>query len=386
MELFKASNQWSTRPEDERFATLDDLHVAVTGYRKTAGDATVPFNSLRVEAADGEVKLVGKMNNPARLTHWSFGQLSTAVGAPANYMRGLPATLAAQNINHGLAKTQDRTDRQLLFHTNGSLLLRAITSDRYTRIWNSDITQRLLRLPEQGWQVPPARPALDNQKGTRKATAADVLRSNSYGGGLSINIGDDIAPAGLYASDHDMFVFMVNDDRRISEPGNPDGLARGFFVSNSEVGAASFKILRFLYRNVCGNHIVWGAQQVNELSIKHIGSADDKAFNEITVQLRKYADDSAGEEEARIKKAATFVLGATKDEVLDRLFGIKKIGIGRATLNAAYDLTDKIEIDGNPRTAWGMAQGLTRISQESPYADERVAADRAAGRVLSIAF
>lgn len=385
MELFKASNQWATRPDDERFSTIEDLHAAVSGYRQTAREAVVPFNSLRTEARDGEVVLVGKANTPARLTNWSFGQVAVGVGAPAAYLRTLPATLAVQNLNHGLAKTEDRTDRSLLLHANGDLLVRALTSEKYTRIWNSDITKRLLALPSEGWQVPPARPVRDGQKGARRATEADVLRGAGFG--LSVNVGDLIAPAGLYASDHDLFVFMVNNDKRISEPGNPDGLARGFFVSNSEVGAASFAITRFLYRHVCGNHIVWGAQQVSELRIKHIGSADDRAFAQIHTELVKYANDSASDDEARILRTANFILGATKDEVLDRLFSVKSLGLSRTKIEQAYDTVVECEPDTvNPHSAWGIAQGLTRLSQNTPYADERVALDRAAGKVLSIAF
>lgn len=385
MELFRASNAWANRPDDERFDSLESLHAAVGGYRASAAEAVVPFGSLRTEALDGEVRLVGKANNPARLTHWSFGQLASSIGAPAEYLRSLPATLAAQNLNHGLAKTTDRTPRQVLFHKNGSLLTRALTSEKYTRIWNSDITSRLLRLPEQGWQVPPARPARDGQRGTRTATEADVLRGAGFG--LSVKVGDEIAPAGLYASDHDMFAFMVNNDRRISEPGNPDGLARGFFIGNSEVGASAWYLIRFLYRHVCGNHIVWGAKQVSELRIKHVGAADDKAFAEIKGQLVKYADESASDDEARIRTAANFVLGATKDEVLDRLLGVRNLGVGKRLLADAYDACVQEEPSTvNPTSAWGMAQGLTRLSQATPFADERVAADRAAGKVLSIAF
>lgn len=385
MELFKASRQWADRPDDERFSSLQDLHSAVSSYRASAREATVPFNSLRTEAREGEVMLVGKSETPARMTNWSFRQIAAAVGAPASYIQTLPATLAVQNVNHGLSKTTDRTDRQLMFHQNGDLLVRAITSEKYTRIWNSDITSRLLDMPIHGWQVPPARPARTGQKGTRVATDADVLRGAGFG--LSINVGDEIAPAGLYASDHDMFVFMVNNDKRIAEPGNPDGLARGFMVGNSEVGASAFWFLSFLYRHVCGNHIVWGAKQVSEIRIKHIGTADDRAFAEIKGQLLKYANESANDDEARIVTAANFILGASKDEVLDKLFGIKSIGISRQLLGAAYDATVEFESDAvNPNSAWGMAQGLTRVSQDAAYADDRVAADRAAGRVLAIAF
>lgn len=394
MNLFKASNQWSTRPNDERFGTLAELHEAVSSYRASAVEAAVTIPDLRVQANGGEVELVGRASKPARLTHWSFGQLSTSIGAPASYLRALPATLAAQNLNHGLSKLaasragSDAPDvaKRLLLHENGSLLVRAITGTGYTRIWNSDITKRLFALLEQGWQVPPARPARADQPGVRPATEADVLRAGQVAG-LSIKVGDPIAPAGLYASDHDLFAFLVDNEHRISEPGNPDGLARGFFISNSEVGAASFLLIRFLYRAVCGNHIVWDVKQVAEVRLRHVGRADDRAFEEVRGTLTQYANESASEDEARIKRAANFTLAATKDEVLDRLFAIKNLGLSRKQLDAAYDLTVEHEPSSvDPNTAWGVAQGLTRLSQDTPFADERVAIDRAAGKVLSIAF
>lgn len=384
MELFKASAQWSTRPDDERFDSLDSLHAAVSGYRASAAQATVPFHTLRTEANDGEVMLMGKHNTPARLTHWAFGQLATAIAAPGAYLRTLPATLAAQNLNHGLAKATDKTDRQVLFHQNGSLLARAITSNSYTRIWNNDITKRLFPLEAAGWRVPPARPVREGQAGSRIATEADVLPGLKFG--LSIKAGDTIAPAGLYASDHDLFAFMVNDGVRISEPGNPDGLARGFFISNSEVGAASFVVTRFLYRTVCGNHIVWGAKDVSEFRLRHIGSADDRAFSELSGTITRYADESASDDQARITKAYSFRLGATKEDMLDSLFGRKTLGLSRTTLGDAHQACIELEPQLDPLSAWGMAQGLTRISQNATYGEDRVAIDRAAGKVMALAF
>lgn len=384
MELFKASNQWSTRPDDQRFDSLQSLHNAVCGYRATAAQAVVPFNSLRTEAFDGEVMLTGKHGIAARLTHWAFGQLATAIAAPGAYLRTLPATLAAQNLNHGLAKAVDKTDRQVLFHQNGSLLARAITSNSYTRIWNNDITSRLFPLQSAGWVVPPARPVRDGQAGSRIATEADVLPGLKFG--LSIKVGDTIAPAGLYASDHDLFVFMVNDGVRISEPGNPDGLARGFFISNSEVGAASFVVTRFLYRTVCGNHIVWGAKDVSEFRLRHIGSADDRAFRELHGTITRYANESASDDQARITKAYTFRLGATKEDMLDSLFGRKTLGLTRVALADAHQACIELEPQLDPLSAWGMAQGLTRVSQDAKYGEDRVAIDRAAGKVLALAF
>jgi hypothetical protein len=47
---------------------------------------------------------------------------------------------------------------------------------------------------------------------------------------------------------------------------------------------------------------------------------------------------------------------------------------------------DYDEIDGDPHTVWGMAQGITRLSQQTPHADVRDRLDRTAGKVLKIAF
>lgn len=37
-------------------------------------------------------------------------------------------------------------------------------------------------------------------------------------------------------------------------------------------------------------------------------------------------------------------------------------------------------------TDWEMAQGITRLSQETPFADERAKLGRVTGKVLRIAF
>src|SRR5260221_5740474 len=150
MELFKANRQWATRPDDERFPTIQALHDATRAYYESAREKSVPFGEVRTEAVEGDVQLVGKAGVPAKLTHWAFGQLCNRIGAPASYLRGLPATLACQNLNHGLAaRVKDAVGSamaKLLFHQNGGLVLRALTSDEYTRIWNWEVAERLLDL------------------------------------------------------------------------------------------------------------------------------------------------------------------------------------------------------------------------------------------------
>jgi len=384
MNLFQASNQWATRPDDERFWTLEDAYDASLAYARTAVEKNVKYADLRVEAADTDVVLVGKTNVPARLTNWAFGQLSARVGAPASFLRQLPPTLAAQNLNHLLkVKGTDLDEAQVLFHRNGNLLARAFTSDIYGRYWNHEVIGRARGLENRGWRVPPARPAHSGQKGTRIATAADIL-SITGGGGLSVNVGDEIGPSGIYVSDHDCFLFLINEAKRIDD-GTPGGLSRGIFIKNSEVGASYLWALCFYFRHVCGNHIVWGAENVIEIKVRHVGDNVGSRFSEALVQLSKWADTAASVDEARIKSARSLLLGADRDAVLDVLFGKKSIDLTRRQIEAGYDSCVP-ELDGDPRSAWGIAQGLTRSSQLTSFADERDRIDRAAGKIVEFAF
>jgi hypothetical protein len=385
--LTTASNQWANRPADQRFWTLQDMLDATRAYRERARTASITYRQLRCEDTAGDLAIVGPQGNRATLTHYAFGQLAQDVKAPADYLRSLPATMARDCINLGLQNLPQERTAALLFDQQGAeLSARCVTSDKYQRIWNSEIVERLLPLQEYGWQVPPARPN-DNATDTRPATEADVLRL-SQSNGLAIKVGDPIAAAGLYASDRDMFAFLVNESARI-EDGSEGGLARGFFVSNSEVGNASLKVTRFLYRSVCGNHIVWGAENVSEISIRHIGDAGARFGREFVAELRRYSDQSTADDQARISKAKTCILGGTKEEILDKLFGMKRLALSRKALESAYTFAERESAEnrtGSPHSAWGFAGGLTRLAQDSTYASERTKLDRAAGKVLEMAF
>src|SRR3546814_16426255 len=66
---------------------------------------------------------------PIAPTNWSFGQLSSLVGAPASYLRGLPAALAGINLQHGLLS--HRGEQVKLLKTNaGRSELRARSEAR----------------------------------------------------------------------------------------------------------------------------------------------------------------------------------------------------------------------------------------------------------------
>jgi hypothetical protein len=394
MNLTQASQQWATRPADQRFWTLDEMMAATTESRTNSHENqltvrdthAVPIGergvALEVGGHAGDEVEDKYGDRRCSFSNWSFGQLCRMIGAPASYLRGLTGELAADCVNEGLREWNQANDgpRHSLIHMNGSPQLRAMTSDRYVRVWNNEIVGRLGQLHAQGWRVPPARPASGDVR-TRIATEDDVLNFGTRSA-LTVEVGDTIAPAGLYASDHDMFAFLVNPEAVVDNGLSPAGMRRGTMIRQSEVGECSIWKLDFLFDTVCGNHIVWGATDVSETRIRHTGNSVHEQWQATVAEISAYADSGAGEQEAKIRQAQTTLLGNDRDEVVDFLFG-KRL-LAKRTARQAFDLaSDYSDVHGDPRSAWGLVSGLTRLSQEAEFADKRTDLDITAGKILA---
>lgn len=386
MNLMRASNQWASRPPDERFWTIQEMRDACRDYARNAVPVGVNTRTVSLQH-DGQQDLV--MSAPdlgtlkPRLTNWAFSQLCQRAKAPASFLRELPPNLAAQVLTdrlHSRVSVDESSQGRLLMHQVGnSWIARAITSPKYTRVWNWEVAEAMLGLGDE-WRTPPARPCGNDDPRAREATEADCTNTNEGFWG-AVRPGDMIAPAGIYASDHDMFCFMVNESVRMDE----GGLAKGFFASNSEVGAASLRLTMFWYDGVCGNHIVWGARDVTDVRIFHIGNADKRFASEFVAELHRTAADIPIGDVETIEKAKQFRLGSDKEEVLEALF--KLTVLPRNRLNEAWEWAEK-EAERrsgvDPKTAWGQVCGITRMSQECQFTDDRVAMDRSAGKILDL--
>jgi hypothetical protein len=364
MQLYQASHQWATRPADERFSSLEAMHAAALASRDSSREKDTEWASLRAEAVGSDLFLVGKGGVGAKIAHYAFGQLANRIGAPAAYLRQLPATLAAQNLNYGL-KEKVSGLASLLFHLNTgetgtALTLRAATSEKYTRIWNHEVIARLIELSAR-CRLQPGRTTMG---GAGNPEGLDL---------------DGVPSRALYASDHDMFAFLMSE-QLVQDPVG-QSLFRGIIVANSEVGDRALSVLGFWFREVCWNHIIWGAEKLTEVKLVHVGEIGKK-WVDAQLVIRRYLDASTDQESVRFQQL-TARIAATKEEVLDTLFG-KRLASYTA-LEASYDAVVPEE-DGDPRSVWGIAQGITRHSQKTPYADERFALDRAAGKLLSLDF
>lgn len=64
MEIFKAHQQWKSRPADERFPTLQALYEQTRYYADHAKEVEVPWEKLSVAHINGEMILQGEQNRP----------------------------------------------------------------------------------------------------------------------------------------------------------------------------------------------------------------------------------------------------------------------------------------------------------------------------------
>ena len=88
-------------------------------------------------------------------------------------------------------------------------------------------------------------------------------------------------------------------------------------------------------------------------------------------------------------------IALTKDAVLDSVFkaiaGSRRNGLPSGMnlkqLGAAYDQAEQhVDTDGSPRSVWGYVNGLTRLSQQTGFTDDRMFLDRAGSMVLALAI
>jgi hypothetical protein len=241
----RVSSEWFNRPADERYLSLTDLRNSVKTRSERSRTRIVESEAIRVEASPEDAERLTLMlpdaAAPIAPTHWSFRQLASLVGAPAAYLRQLPAPLAGINLQYGL--TSHRAEQvKTLEIEDGRVQLRAVTGPDYGRIFDHELVEAVQKIAGNGtgdtrWKVPGV---LDWS--TRIYNPhADITKDTTT----------------LYASDRDVFLFLVDDLNPIEAgrlpDGSPDLYFRGFYCWNSEVGARTLGIASFYLRAVCQN-------------------------------------------------------------------------------------------------------------------------------------
>lgn len=364
MELMQANRQWSSRPDDQRFLSLTALNEHCANQRQSSIAKVVSSRALTLHPVEGDseaLMLTGPNGAPVSITNWSFGQLAQRAGAPAGYLRDIPAPLAADCLNYGLHHSRDIAECGVLLTKEDNVATaRAVTGPNYGRIWNSTITQSLVKTFGDGvtgtFRVP-------GEFGIQGQANPITKQSTT-----------------LYASDRDMWVFLADEHNRIELPNRRNGrsgsLARGFFVWNSEVGSTTFGIGAFLFDYMCGNHIIWGAEEYQELRIRHTSGAPDRWIEQARPAIEQMSKSSA----VGITEALRLAQQKRVDNV-DEFLLHRFTKSQTSAIKAAHMADEQRPIE----TLWDAATGITAYAREIQHTNDRVNLEREAGKVLKLA-
>lgn len=369
--LMQAHSQWANRPADERYTTLESLTEAVNARRMRSRSQDADTASLRITGTDEGAILINGQHSEAVPTNWGFGQLSTVLGAPAKYLRTLPAPLVAQNLMQGVKQTEKEGVKILSLTPetdDGPRILQAVTSPTYGRIWDADVAALAARIVERSG-----------------GKFHNPLAYNHDGRGLG-GLTGGTTPSGLYASDRDIFIFMI-DGGSVLEAGPRAQLNRGFFLWNSEVGKSSWGLMTFLFNVVCGNHYVWGAQDVNQWVGRHTANGPARFDNEATPKLLAAMDAPAAPMIEAIRKAQATPLpretgkpAPSVENVIE--FTAKAAKFTKSEAKEAIDVA--IREEGQCASAWDLCQGFTASARSYDWVDAKVDLERRAGKVLAM--
>tara|TARA_R110000803_G_scaffold22046_2_gene54999 strand:- start:616 stop:1806 length:1191 start_codon:yes stop_codon:yes gene_type:complete len=374
------SSQWFSRPDDQKFLTLDDMlaHKKVDAQRMTS--RTVDTH---------KVKIIGDFDeaNPSRgnifveytdenkqehynaPTNWSFGQLSQLAGAPAGYLKDLPAPLAADCIQWGLKYNRSKDLIKVYGNQANGGELRAATGPDYGRIYDWEILDPIKNLIDESggrWKVP------GMMVGSRNGLAV-------YDPEVPVSMDTTT----LFASDRDVFVFLVDDRNPIEvgklPNGEPDLMFRGFYAWNSETGSKTAGIAAMYLRGVCMNRNLWGVENFEEIKIRHTKFAPDRFAMEARPALQSFANGSTHSFIEGVQAAKDARIAKDDEERLD--FLTKRAGLSGRMAKAASARHFKEE--GRPvETVWDAAQAITAIARDVPHQDARIQVERKAGALL----
>lgn len=373
----EVSRQWASRPADQRFLNLTDMRAHLMARAEATNEQIVQtkrieFVAPEARAAEDLHKLaVGLPNGElAGPTHHAFNQLASLADFSAKELRKLPTQIGADVLNWQMRNARDVPELKTYTH-EGSL--RAAVGPRYGWIKDADVVEAVQMIAGNGtgdarWKVPGV---IDWSTHMYDPFAPVTIDSTT-----------------LYASDRDLFLFLVDDTHPVEvgklRDGSPDYMFRGFFVSNSEVGAGAMKIAAFYLRAVCMNRNLWGVEHFDEQSIRHTSAAPARFLEEARPALLSFANGSERTLREGVEKAKAAVVAREQEDALEFLRKRGDFSAKRAKEIMLFDAEAGAQReDGDfPRTVWDMAQSITAYARAIPNNDDRLAVEQVAGAML----
>jgi len=374
------SSQWASRPNDQRFTSLQALLDDVRSRDAISYERSVAnIGALRVvPIGDGDLGLRAENATApaARLTNWSMGQLAARAQIPASFVTKLGSDgeqgreLAIKVLNYGLDKI-DRDQRSIKAwlkkptEEGGNSEIRSVTSEDYGRIADMQVVQSVVEMNErQGgiWKVPGV--IEYREGGLRHNPEVEPTRDNTT----------------LYASDRDVYIFLV-DDRNPIEIAPGDFVFRGFVVKNSAVGSTSLVLYTFYLRGVCCNRLLWGVEEFKEYRMPHRKGALAKFQSDVVPSLSQFSEGRASTVVQQVNRAK--VESFANDEACLEFMTGRKVGLPMNVSKKALEQC-RLEEERDPRSLWDIAMGVSALARSVPHQDRREELELSAKKVLDL--
>ena len=289
-------------------------------------DETVPLSEIEFESLN-EMWIAGV---GVEVLPQAQRLLANGLRVPFSYLDRCPAELQSENLNYWLER--EKKERDTFFcRFNGQHKVRAVFTDRYTAIDNTEILGKMLGLgfrPEQEVQY-----MLDD--------GLMVLKVPEYEKSFEVTLKDTVVP--------------------------------GLSIGNSEIGFLSFCIECFYLRLVCTNGIVVPVS-VGQSRFKHISR---KAFEALPETIRQVAESSNRQQAQMVISVNTPVYNPTKTiESFNKRFGL--------TL-AEGEMVKAAFAQEPGETMWNVIQAYTG-SAKAPELTVEAAyrLERAGGQILGL--
>jgi hypothetical protein len=250
---------------------------------------------------------------------------------------------------------------------DGRVELRAVTGPDYGRIWDHELVAAVIDIAGNGtgdtrWKVP----GVLDWKTMAHNPFVDITKETTT----------------LYASDRDVFLFLVDDTHPIEagrlRDGSPDLYFRGFYCCNSEVGSKTLGIASFYLRAVCMNRNLWGVENFEEITIRHSKFAAQRFAHEAAPALTRFADSSPAPFIAGIKAARERIVARTDE---DRDGFLRKRGFSKS--ETAKIIETVLHEEGRPPASlFDFVQGITALARDKAHQDARLELEGRAKRLL----
>lgn len=362
------SSQWFARPDDQRFLSLEALMASVRARADRSLANTYSTRALRVSSDNDWSKDSLRIVTPdgvAAPTHWSFGQLCSRVGAPAGFLRELqlaPAVLQERLLRSNAEEV--KILRTIDPEGNEVAELRAVTGPEYGRVWDWEVVEAVQNIASRGeWKVPGV---INWNTGVYDPNPDYVSKESTT----------------LYASDRDVFIFLVRDQYPIEvgklASGEPDYLFPGFIVSNSETGSRSLCIETMYLRGVCMNRNLWGCENKQSLRMRHSKGLPSRFAAEAMPRLEDFSNISASAVARKVMEAKRLDVAKNDDEAVEFL---QKRDFSKKSAKDIIALVTQEE-GHPPRSVWDFVNGITASARSIAHQDDRVDLERKAGSLM----